>query len=308
MHVLVLGAAAGGGFPQWNCNCPVCRRSRRNDEAAPPRTQASLAVSADGRRWVLLNASPDLPYQLRVHAILHPVGDAPRHSPVSAVVLSGGDVDCIAGLLSLRESQPLSLYAGDPVRAILDANQIFRVLNREIVNFCPLPMAQETQLYDAQGAELGLSVHAFAVPGKIPLYQETSDDPRDLASTSAVIGLAITGPHGKRLVYIPGCAEVTDEILRQIAHADLLFFDGTLWQDDEMIRAGTGRKTGRRMGHMSISGADGSIAALAGAAVGKKIFIHINNTNPILCEDSPEAAAVRAAGWEIGFDGMEFHL
>jgi len=241
--------------------------------------------------------------------MLHPADDgSARHSPVSAVVLSGGDVDCIAGLLSLRESQPLSIYAGDHVRAILGGNQIFRVLDHKIVNFWSLPMTQETKLRDAEGTELGLSVQAFAVPGKIPLYQETSDDLRDLASTSAVIGLSITGPQSKRLVYIPGCAEVTDAVLRQIDRADLLFFDGTLWQDDEMIRAGTGRKTGRRMGHMSISGEDGSMAALAGATVGKKIFIHINNTNPILCEDSPQAAAVRAAGWDIAFDGMEFRL
>jgi pyrroloquinoline quinone biosynthesis protein B len=309
MRVIVLGAAAGGGFPQWNCNCPGCRRGRQKEDEVRPRTQASIAVSADGRRWVLLNASPDLPYQLRVHAMLHPANDGSiRNSPVSAVVLSGGDVDCIAGLLSLRESQPLAIYADDLVRDVIEGNQIFRVLNHDLVKLLPLPAGPEVELLDARGAALDLSVQAFPVAGKIPLYQETSDDIRQLSSGNSVIGLSIRGPDDKRMVFIPGCAAVTDDLLSHIEGADLLFFDGTLWEDDEMIRAGTGRKTGKRMGHMSISGADGSMAALAGISAGQKLFIHINNTNPILCEDSPQAAAVRAAGWDIAHDGMEFHL
>jgi pyrroloquinoline quinone biosynthesis protein B len=309
MRVIVLGAAAGGGFPQWNCNCQGCRRARQNEDAVRPRTQASIAVSADGRKWVLLNASPDLPYQLRVHAMLHPSNEGSiRHSPLSAVVISSGDVDCIAGLLSLRESQPLAIYADDFVRDVIEGNQIFQVLNRDLVKRLPLPAGPEVELLDVQGEALGLSVQAFPVAGKIPLYQETSDDIRQLSSGKAVIGLSIRGPHNKRIVYIPGCAAVTTDLLHHIEGADLLFFDGTLWDDDEMIRAGTGRKTGKRMGHMSISGADGSMAALAGISVGKKLFIHINNTNPILCADSPQAAAVQSAGWGITHDGMEFHL
>jgi pyrroloquinoline quinone biosynthesis protein B len=309
MKIVVLGAAAGGGFPQWNCNCQGCQRSRQNDAAVRPRTQASVAVSADGRRWALLNASPDLPFQLRQNAMLHPAGYGPiRNSPLSTVIISSGDVDCIAGLLSLRESQPLTVYAGDLVRQVIEDNQIFRVLNHNLVKLLPLPPGPPVDLLDAAGAPLGLSVEVFAVAGKIPLYQETSDDIKQLTSGSAVIGLSIRGPQNKRMVYIPGCAAVTNDLLSHIQNTDALFFDGTLWEDDEMIRAGTGRKTGRRMGHMSISGEDGSMAALAGARVGRKFFIHINNTNPILCDDSPQAAAVREAGWGIAHDGMELSL
>jgi pyrroloquinoline quinone biosynthesis protein B len=308
MRIIVLGAAAGGGFPQWNCNCAGCRRARQNEAAVRPRTQASVAVSADGVRWVLLNASPDLPYQLRQSPMLHPEGAAIRHSPLSAVIISSGDVDCLAGLLSLRESQAFSLYAGAAVHDILESNQIFRVLNRELVKFLPLATGGAAELRDASGAALGLEATMFAVPGKIPLYQETSDDIRQLSSPDAVIGLTIRDAAGKKMVYIPGCAAVDDELRHRIQGADVLFFDGTLWEDDEMIRAGTGRKTGTRMGHMSISGPAGSMAALEGVAAGRKIFIHINNTNPVLCEDSAQAAAVRAAGWEIAHDGMELNL
>ena len=309
MRIVVLGAAAGGGFPQWNCNCPGCRRSRRNDGAVRSRTQASLAISTDNKRWTLLNASPDLPYQLRTSAMLYPASTGGiRNSPISAAVVSSGDVDCIAGLLSLRESQPFVIYADDFVRDIIEGNQIFRVLDRRLVTLSPLPAGPAIDLHDAEGVPLGLSVEAFPVTGKIPLYQETSDDIQQLTSEKAVIGLSISGPRNKRIVYIPGCASITDDLLRRIENADVLFFDGTLWEDDEMIRAGTGRKSGKRMGHISISGEDGSIAALAGARLGKKVFIHINNTNPILCDDSPQAAAVREAGWGIAYDGMELSL
>jgi len=317
MHILVLGAAAGGGFPQWNCNCAGCRRGRLDEanvksrtvksRTVKPRTQASIALSADGARWALLNASPDLPWQIRANPQLHPAGTAIRDSPINTIVLSGGDVDCIAGLLSLRESQKLSLYAGDYVRDVIEENPIFRVLNRDLVDFHSLNMDQPVALLDAVGAPLGMTVEAFPVAGKIPLYHETSDDITQLASGTAVIGLSIADAAGRKMIYIPGCAAVTDALQARIATADVLFFDGTLWEDDEMIRAGTGRKTGERMGHMSISGEDGSIAAFADIRT-RKIFIHINNTNPILCEDSHEAEAVREAGWEIAYDGMAFAL
>lgn len=309
MRVRVLGAAAGGGFPQWNCNCEGCKRARLNDPAVKPRTQASVAVSADGIRWVLLNASPDLPFQINSSPCLQPgPADSKRHSPISAVVISGGDIDCIAGLLSLRESQRFCLYADDFVARIIAENSVFRVLNDKFVTHRLLDTSSRTELHDADGASLGLAVEAFKVGGKIPLYQETSNDIAKLSSSDAVIGLGITSEAGKRFYFIPGCNAVTDDIRNRIEGADLLFFDGTLWQDDEMILAGMGTKTGQRMGHISISGTNGSIACLASTNIQNRIFIHINNTNPVLCDDSPQAAFVRAHGWEIAYDGMEVSL
>lgn len=308
MRVRVLGAAAGGGFPQWNCNCTGCSRARSGDPMVKPRTQASLAVSADGARWVLLNASPDLTAQIAASPRLQPAGDGPaRNSPIKAVVISGGDVDCIAGLLSLREAQAFSLYADGFVRRILDENRIFGVLNRDIVRFRALPVDTEMELAEAGGTDMGLRIKTFYVPGKVPLYEETSDEIAKLRSQEAVVGLCISDGR-KRVFYVPGCGAVTDSLRARLDGADALFFDGTLWRDDEMILAGTGEKTGTRMGHISVSSPHGSLAAFAGTALAKKVFIHINNTNPILRDDSFEASQVRAAGWEIAYDGMELDL
>jgi pyrroloquinoline quinone biosynthesis protein B len=308
MHVRVLGAAAGGGFPQWNCNCAGCARARTNDPAVRPRTQASIALSADGARWVLLNASPDLPYQIASAPCLQPKpGDGIRHSPIAAVIISGGDVDCIAGLLSLREAQKFALYADRFVQNIFYENRIFGVLDRRFVTFNALPAGQVVEITGAGGERLGLSVEAFHVAGKVPLYEETSDDIAALRAADAVAGLCVSDG-ARRVFYIPGCAAVTAELRARLRRDDVLFFDGTLWRDDEMIRAETGVKTGARMGHISVSGPAGSIAAFADADVARRIFIHINNTNPILCDDSDEAAFVRDAGWEIAYDGMELRL
>ena len=309
MFVRVLGAAAGGGFPQWNCQCAGCTRARAGDPAVKPRTQASLAVSADGRRWVLLNASPDLPAQLRAAPALHPNISGPaRNSPVQAVVISGGDIDCIAGLLSLREGHRFALYADPFVQKIIDDNEVFSVLNRGCVRCGTLEAEHETELRDAQEQSLGLWVEAFPVPGKIPLYQEAGKEAATLVNDQAVVGLSLRDAAGQKVFFIPGCARVTDDIRARVSGEHILFFDGTLWQDDEMITAGMGTKTGARMGHISVSGQDGSIAAFAQTPLARKIFIHINNTNPILCDDSEEAAFVRAAGWDVAFDGMEVTL
>jgi pyrroloquinoline quinone biosynthesis protein B len=261
-------------------------------------------MSADGERWVLLNASPDLPYQIFSTPCLWPRSGGRRNSPIEAVVISGGDVDCIAGLLSLREGQKLAVYADAFVRKILDENGIFRVLDRRVVRFGDVPAGQIT---GADGTSLGLTVEAFAVAGKVPLYQETSDNIAELRAADAVIGLCVSDGVS-RIFYVPGCAAVGENLLGRLRAGDVLFFDGTLWRDDEMILAGTGTKTGARMGHVSISGPGGSIAAFEGVEGVRKIFIHINNTNPILCDDSEEAAFVRDAGWEIAYDGMELRL
>jgi len=309
MKVKVLGSAAGGGFPQWNCHCAGCRRARAGDPAALPRTQASLAVSADGVRWVILNASPDLPQQLRDNAVLHPdVSGAARNSPIAAVVISGGDIDCITGLLTLREGHEFRLYAQEFVRSILQGDQVFNVLNPALVQYEDLPQDNEVALRDAQGALLGLSVEAFAVPGKVPLYQESGRDLAELVNDNAVIGLSLRDDAGNMVLFIPGCARVTEPVLTRAAASNIMFFDGTLWQDDEMILAGLGTKTGTRMGHICVSGEDGSLAAFAKTMAPRKIFIHINNTNPILCDDTAQAEEARKAGWDIAYDGMEVNI
>jgi len=275
-----------------------------NDSAVRPRTQASLAVSADGARWVLLNASPDLPYQIASAPCLQPKpGDPLRHSPIAAVIISGGDVDCIAGLLSMREAQKFALYADGFVQKIFYENRIFRVLDRRFVSFNALPRGYVVDVEGPEGEALGLSVEAFPVPGKVPLYEEASNDIATLQAADAVVGLCISDG-ARKIFYIPGCAAITPQLRARLRPDDVLFFDGTLWRDDEMIAAGTGVKTAARMGHISVSGPAGSIAAFADVAVARKIFIHINNTNPMLCDDSAEAAFVREAGWEIAYDGM----
>jgi pyrroloquinoline quinone biosynthesis protein B len=306
MRAIVLGAAAGGGFPQWNSNAPGCRRARQGDPAARPRTQASLAVSADGKSWFLLNAAPDLRTQIEQTPDLQPKAGL-RSSPIAGVVLTGGDVDAIAGLLTLRERQPLTVYATGKVLGVLDANPIFEVLSRDLVRRERLRLEQPRSLDLPSGAASGLVAEAFAVPGKVPLYLEPAGAAPPIVESEETVGLAIS--HGaKRLFFIPGCAAMTDALRRRLRGAELVFFDGTLWDDAEMIRGGIGEKTGRRMGHMSLSGPEGTIAAFADLGVRRKVLIHINNSNPVLLDDSPERSAVEAAGWEVAFDGMEARL
>jgi pyrroloquinoline quinone biosynthesis protein B len=307
MQIIVLGAAAGGGFPQWNCNCATCRQAWGG--AAPAQTQASLAVSADGERWLLLNASPDLRAQIPATPALQPRRPG-RDSPIAGAVLTNGDVDAVAGLLTLRESWPLALYATPRVLDVLASNSIFNVLNPDYVARRPLALGRPVDLAGKNGTPLGLTVEAFSVPGKVALYLEDRAIEHRLAQRSEdTIGLMISAPAtGKRFYYIPACAALDEELARRLKDAPLLFFDGTLWQDDEMIRAGLGDKTGRRMGHLSVSGPAGSLAALAALGIDRRLFIHINNTNPMLCLGSPERRAVEAAGWEVARDGLELDL
>lgn len=308
MRVRVLGAAAGGGFPQWNANSEACRRARAGDPAAWPATQASITVSADHARWVLINASPDLRQQIEASPALHP-RDGLRSSPIAAVVLTNGDVDAIAGLLLLREGTPLALYAHARVLEVLDANPIFEVLDRKIVTRRAIEAGERVRLVDAAGADLGLAVRPFLAPGKVPLYLEgRAEGALDTAALAGdTLGLEIEAG-GARLVYLANCARLTDDVVERLAGADLLFLDGTLWQDDEMIVQGVGRKTGARMGHISMSGPEGAMARLRDAPVRRRVFIHVNNTNPALLKDSPERAELEAAGWEMAFDGMELSL
>jgi pyrroloquinoline quinone biosynthesis protein B len=300
MRLVVLGAAAGGGFPQWNSACPVGRRAWQRDPAASWRTQCSVALSADGERWTLLNASPDLRQQILATPVLHP-RRGPRHSPIAAVVLTNGDVDHVAGLLTLRENQSFALYATGATLAVLESNPIFNVLNPEFVRRAPLTLEQPVEL------EGGGTIVPFAVPGKVPLYLE-GDAPAIGAETENVVGLELGARAGESAFFIPGCAHVTPALAERLRGAPLVLFDGTLWTDDEMIRSETGAKTGTRMGHMSICGPEGTLAAFAPLDVRRKILIHINNTNPILLDDSAERKVVEAAGWEVAYDGMEIEL
>jgi pyrroloquinoline quinone biosynthesis protein B len=298
MTAIVLGAAAGGGFPQWNCNCKVCRLAWAGDPRVRARTQASLAVSGDGERWVLLNASPDLRGQIAATAALHP-RDGLRGSPLEAVVLTGAEIDQTAGLLSLRERTPFTLMATAATLAAVADNPMFGALAADVVRRRAVAPGQRFRLDDSLEAEL------FMVPGKVPLYLE-GENPDTAEESAANVGVEITD--GKsRLAYVPGAASVPPSLRELLSRADAILFDGTLFTDDEMLRSGTGAKTGRRMGHMPIDGPDGSLAVLRGLSA-RRIFVHINNTNPILVEGSPERLRVEAAGWEVAFDGMEIVL
>lgn len=300
MRLIVLGAAAGGGFPQWNSACPVGRRAWQRDPAARWRTQCSVALSADGERWTLLNASPDLRQQILATPELHP-RRGPRHSPIAAVVLTNGDVDHVAGLLNLRESQRFALYATGAILDVLERNPIFNVLNPEFVRRHRLVLEEPVEL------DGGVTVVPFTVPGKVPLYLE-GDALEIGAETEDVIGLELSDGRSERAFFIPGCARLTPALADRVRGAALVLFDGTLWTDDEMIRSEAGVKTGARMGHMSLSGPGGTLAAFAPLRVRRKVLIHINNTNPILLDDSAERAATLAAGWEVAYDGMEITL
>lgn len=306
-HAVVLGAAAGGGFPQWNSNAPGCRAARYDAARARPRTQASVAVSANERDWFLLNASPDLRLQIEAAPVLHP-REGLRSSPITGVIVAGGDVDAIAGLLHLRERHRFSVYAPRQVLQILAANPIFGVLAPDYVGRAELPLEVVAPLAGSSG-DSGLSVRAFVVPGKVPLYLEENGRDPGLSEAGDAVGLELIDTrNGGSFFFVPGCAVVTEPLRQRLRGAALVFFDGTLWRDDEMILAGIGDKTGRRMGHISMSGAEGAIAAFADLGVARRIFIHINNSNPVLLEDSAERRAAEAAGWEIAYDGMEVRL
>jgi pyrroloquinoline quinone biosynthesis protein B len=310
MIIKVLGSAAGGGFPQWNCNCRNCADVRAGKPGFRARTQSSLAVSRDGSEWVLLNASPDLRYQINSNPELGARADGGlRNSPIKAAVLTNGDVDHVTGLINLREMEPFAFYGADRVLSVIATNSVFNVLDAGKVKRRELALDVPTPLYGAE-SPLGLTVTAFAVPGKIALYLEDASKGDNFGSTAGdTIGLEVSDPAtGKSFFYVPGCAEVDAKLAARLRDAALVFFDGTLYTDNEMIEAGLLPKTGARMGHISISGPDGSIAALAPLNVGRKIYVHINNSNPVLNEHSQARRATEAAGWEVGYDGMEVRL
>jgi pyrroloquinoline quinone biosynthesis protein B len=305
MFIVVLGSAAGGGFPQWNCNAPTSKGVRDGTLRAKARSQASIAVSADGRDWLLINASPDFRQQQLKTPSLWPQQGL-RHTPIKAVLLTSAEIDHIAGLLSMRESQAFTLWATDRVHEILAENPIFGALSPTYVERRSFDLATAWAIAGADGP-LGLTIEPFPVPGKVPLFLESRHTGNLAGSAGDTIGLRIAAGD-RAFFYIPGCAELTPALRDRLSGADLVFFDGTLWSDDELVRLGVSQKTGQRMGHMSIDGEGGTIAAFRDLDVRRKIFIHVNTTNPILDEDSTAHTAIRAAGWEVAEDGMEIRL
>ncbi|SNT68470.1 pyrroloquinoline quinone biosynthesis protein PqqB [Paracoccus seriniphilus] len=293
MKIVILGAAAGGGLPQWNCGCANCDAARQG--RIPSLTQSSVAVSADGTDWAILNASPDIRMQLAATPALHPTG--PRRMPLRAVLVTNGDIDHVAGLLTLRESQPFALFATAAIHDALAANPMMGALQPDIVPRRTLALDQTIDLLP------GLTATLFAVPGKVPLYQEGEVVETGLMGETTV-GVELRSAE-RRALYIPGCAEMPGWLKARISGADALLFDGTLWQDDEMIRMGLGKKTGRRMGHMA---AQDSIASLADVPVGQRLFVHMNNSNPLTDPSSAESDEAERQGWRIGRDGMEIAL
>ena len=306
MQLRVLGSAAGGGFPQWNCGCANCSGLRGGTLRARARTQESVALSADGERWFLLNASPEIRAQIESFPALWP--RAKRHSPVSGILLTNGDLDHTLGLLSLRESHPISVYATAAVRSgFAEGNPLYGTLQRfpGQVTWRELALGVEIPLVDPDGgADTGLFVTALPIPGKLPLHLERlrAKSPEDN------VGLRIRDAKRRvTLAYLPAVAGPSSELLAAVRGADCVFFDGTFWSSDELVAAGLGTRRAEEMAHWPVGGANGSLELLA-KLPGRRILIHVNNTNPVLREDGPERSAVDTAGVEVAHDGMELSL
>jgi pyrroloquinoline quinone biosynthesis protein B len=310
MKILVLGSGAGGGYPQWNCNCAQCGGLRRGTIQATARTQSSIAVSSDGAEWLLLNASPDLGHQIRSNAQLHPRHGL-RDTPIRAVVLMDAQIDHVTGLLSLREGPPIELYCTPAVFEELTAGL---PLLPTLEHYCGihwhlLPVAGEQTAADFHVDTLpGLRFRALAIPGKAPPYSPRRNDP----SVGDNIALLIEDVEsGKRVFYAPGLASVGEPEMMWMEQADCVMVDGTFWTEDEMIEARLGSKTASDMGHLPQSGRPGRpgmIAALDRLGARRKLLIHINNSNPILNERSAERSTLAEHGIEVSYDGQEIEL
>jgi pyrroloquinoline quinone biosynthesis protein B len=298
VRIRVLGSSAGGGFPQWNCGCPNCALARAGDRRVRPRTQDSLAFTANGQDWHLINASPDIHRQIENTPALHP--RAARHSPIRSVVLTNGDLDHVLGLFSLRESWPLVLYATASVRRGLeDRNAMMRTLHR----FAGQTTWRELELNQEMPIGDGLFIEARAARGKVPVHLEGLSSPSPEDNVSLWIREAAIG---KRAAYL-GATSAADG-LEDLGGVDCVFFDGTFWSSDELLGLGLSKARAEDMAHLPIGGEGGSLARLRQLTAAHKIYTHINNSNPILVEGSPEERAVREAGWQIAFDGMEVAL
>lgn len=300
MHIVLLGTAAGGGFPQWNCWCPGCRLARVDPRRARPRTQSSIAVSGDGVHWVLINASPDVREQLARLQHRHPTPSAIRDVPIEAVVLTDAELDHSIGILLLREARALTLYATTPVVAVLEQDSRILPVTRAFaaVSAVVLPLDQSIAMRDRSGGDTGMTVEAFPVAGDAPRFATSHD-------VGSTVGLVLRDRAGTSVAYVPGCGALSPGLLAHLEKADVVLFDGTCWSDDELPALGIAPTRAREMGHIPIEGPQGSLAMLSRLPARTRVYTHINNTNPILIEDSPERRAVEAAGVAVGFDGME---
>jgi pyrroloquinoline quinone biosynthesis protein B len=309
MRVKILGSAAGGGFPQWNCACGNCRAVRAGILQGKARTQTQVAITQNNSSWFLLGASPDLRAQIEATPELCP-REGIRQSPIGGAVLANADLDHVIGLLLLRELQPLRIYATASIRRILtEDNSMFAMLHRVAnqaswTDFTPGPAFP---LCGPKGEDSGMRCRALSLGTHYPAYVAKARQ-STLVPGEASLGMMIDSPSGKRLAFMPAVPQVDDALLKELDSADVLLFDGTFWSDDELIRAQGHGQTARQMGHIPVSGPDGSLSKLAGLRRPRKIYIHLNNTNPMLNEAGPEYQKVREAGWEIAEDGWQFDL
>jgi pyrroloquinoline quinone biosynthesis protein B len=302
MKVKLLGTAAGGGFPQWNCWCPTCRVARTNPERARPRTQSSIAVSADGARWFLFDASPDVRAQLE--ALLPPRVDGVRHVLIEGIVLTDAELDHTLGIALLREARELTVWATSSVLRTLERDSRILPVTRAFacVNAVELTPGEAVELRGRDGHASGLTVEAFPVAGDPPRFA-SADVP------GHTVGVTVRdGATGGTLAFVPGCGALDEALFARLAEANAVLIDGTFWSDDELVRLGIGTRGASEMGHLAISGAEGSLAELARLRCRHRVYVHINNTNPILLEDSIERRAVERMGVVVGADGMELEL
>ncbi|HLW83712.1 MAG TPA: pyrroloquinoline quinone biosynthesis protein PqqB [Candidatus Sulfotelmatobacter sp.] len=314
MRVKILGSAAGGGFPQWNCACPNCRGLRAGTFHGKARAQTQVAIAQDGNNWFLLGASPDLRAQIEATPELHSQtrsrDESPRNSPIAGALLANADVDHVLGLLLLRELQPLCIHATASIRRILrEDNSMFGMLERvpaqaSWTDFTP---GEPFPLLSWAADDSGLRCRAVSLGEHFPAYV-SADRQSQLNPRESSLGLLIDSPSGKRLAFMPAVPQIDDALLREFESADLLLFDGTFWSNDELIRTQGSGSTARQMGHVPVSSPDGSLQKLAGLRRPRKIYLHLNNTNPMLDESGSEYRQVRDAGWEIAEDGWQFDL
>jgi pyrroloquinoline quinone biosynthesis protein B len=303
VHILLLGTAAGGGFPQWNCRCPGCQLARRDPAAAIPRTQSSAAVSPDGQRWFLLNASPDVREQLRSLPPPAVPDSSVRRVPIEGVVLTDAELDHTLGIVLLREAGRLPVVATGAVTGILERDSRILETTRAFsdVPVSELPLDRPVPLFCRDGSPGGLSVEAFAVPAGRPRFASREEE-------GHTVGLVIRDERGSACAFVPGCGGLDAALFERFAGVDALLFDGTFWTDDEMIALGIGTKTARQIDHLPVDGPGGSLEQLSALPCRHRVYTHINNTNPMLIESSPQRTAVTRTGMIVGFDGLHLAL